>query len=142
MKYTEHIQEFYDKNGKMQYVLISAELFAKLQPAISKIVTNKREQPEKPEPINDWDTLLQFWDFQYPADYDVACGCCGSATENWQNDDPRKFKLVAASLGGLVTFTCQNCKAKIMKRHFKDEIAVECTPFHEEKSRKKEALHD
>lgn len=140
LKYNEHVQELYDKKGQLQYALISAELFSKLQPAIKKL-TCAQEEPQKPEPMKDWEALLEFWDFKYPADFDVACSCCGAATENWKEDDPRKFRLTAANLGGLVSFTCQKCKAKIIKRHFKDEIVVECVPFQQEKNRKKEAIH-
>ena len=86
--------------------------------------------PEQlPEPLADWATLQEFWDFPYPVDTDVVCGQCGSSTSDWQRDEPRKFRLVACNLGGLVRFECQACKARIMKRHFKDKITAETRPF-------------
>jgi DNA-directed RNA polymerase subunit RPC12/RpoP len=79
--------------------------------------------------MDDWELLKKYWDFQYAVDTDVFCENCGNTTENWEQDHPRKFYLKAASLGGLVTFQCAQCSARILKKHFKDSIKVELLPF-------------
>ena len=125
MSNEQYVQKLYDKSGNLIGALLTAEGW--------EIVKNNfKEAPEvnqRPEPLADWETLTQFWDFPYDVDYDVKCDHCGNETENWQNDEPRKFRLSSATLGGLTTFTCQSCQSRIIKRHFSDEITVECKPF-------------
>ena len=75
-------------------------------------------------------------------DTDVSCENCGSSTEDWTKDDPRLFRLTSANLAGLVSFKCMNCQAKVLKKHFKDEIITECTPFHNSKDLSKEGQYD
>ncbi|MFW6177785.1 MAG: hypothetical protein ACOC43_05400, partial [Desulfohalobiaceae bacterium] len=77
------------------------------------------------EPLQDWELLLQHWDFKYPVSKEVSCEICGNQTQDWQKDSPRKFLLKAASLGGLVSFECLNCQARIIKKHFKDYVQVQ-----------------
>lgn len=126
-------QEIYDHSGNPLGAILGPEAWA----MVREVVLD-RYAPKTPvtaaEPIQDWQDLVQFWDFKYPVDHDVACPLCGNASENWQNDDPRKFVLTAANLGGLVAYRCLGCQAKVIKRHFKDEIVVEAKPFSAERS--------
>jgi len=126
-------EELYDKSGEPlgailgpeAWILVRDIILTRFAPAVAK---------EIPEPLSDWNELVQFWDFKYAVDRDCACPLCGNSTENWERDEPRKFRLTAANLGGLVTFRCMSCKAKLLKRHFKDVIKVEAKPFQEERS--------
>jgi hypothetical protein len=92
----------------------------------------KLDKPQtRAEPLRDWDLLAANWDFRYPLDLHVHCSQCGNSTLNWQKDEPRKFRLKAASLGGLVAFECCSCKARVTKRHFKDGVKTEAIPWQE-----------
>ncbi len=124
------ITRLFDEQGKFLGVFIAAELWTKLEPELTAFLpaTVPVEKPSMPEPLADWATLLEFWDFKYPVEAGVTCGQCGSSTQDWQQDEPRKFRLVACNLGGLVRFECQACKARITKRHFKDKITFETKP--------------
>lgn len=133
--FTEHFQPLYDQDRNLLGVWLSPELWAKTEKALSPAIDKALEElsptakPEPPEPIKDWELLAQYWDFQYPLPTDVACEACGAKTEDWQADEPRKFRLRAASMGGLVNFECMGCRARILKKHFKKHVDVECRPF-------------
>jgi len=139
---SSHFLELYDAAGALRGVRLSPELWKavkdNLLPAIEKALyvldpSCRPEPEERPEPIKDWENLLAYWDFTYEPSYDVACAHCGASTEDWRQDDPRKFRLRAANLGGLVTFQCQSCKSLVLKKHFKKHLTVECQPFVEHK---------
>lgn len=125
--------ELFDAKGQPRGAWISPELWdqvkTQLRPILDQAATAEQTPPQRPEPIADWDTLVAYWDFPYPPDFDVTCECCGATTTNWTEDTPRKFRLRAANLGGLVTFQCQQCQALVLKKHFKKHITVECQPF-------------
>jgi hypothetical protein len=128
----QYVQDLYDNSGSLIGVLISPEIwnsaYDKLRPILEAEVQKyaaPEENQEKPEPIEDWNFLLEHWDFKYPVDRSVSCDLCGAHTDNWQEDEPRKFKLKAASLGGLVAFRCNNCRARVTKKHFKEHIVSE-----------------
>jgi tRNA(Ile2) C34 agmatinyltransferase TiaS len=70
----------------------------------------------------------------------VTCGQCGQHTDDWLADEPRLFRLRTATLGGMVSFKCRQCKARIIKRHFKDKVDVETQPHHETKGPQAERL--
>jgi len=128
------VQELFDAQGQPLGALLGPEAWAFVRETVlTKYAPADSAPPVIEEPLQDWRDLLQYWDFQYPVDHDVACGECGNATSAWELDEPRKFLLTAANLGGLVTFRCQVCQAKIIKRHFKDIIKVETKPFQPEK---------
>lgn len=133
-----HFMELFDADGQLRGVHISPELWTRLkerflptlEAALYELDPACRPKPlERPEPMDEWETLLQYWDFTYPPDYDVTCEHCGATTTDWRQDDPRKFRLTNANLGGLVTFQCQTCKALILKKHFKKHLTVECHPY-------------
>jgi hypothetical protein len=135
-----NITELFDQKGNLIGALITAELWTKIKPSLKEYLPNQ-EPPEKPEPMADWEMLRDFWDFPYPVDMDVKCDHCGNQTDNWQEDEPRKFKLTVANIGGLVSYKCCKCKSRISKRHFKDEITTETTPYQESKDANKEACY-
>ncbi|PTN36524.1 hypothetical protein [Desulfonatronum sp. SC1] len=121
----------FDAQGKPLGVFIPFALWEQLD----QKTRNALERPtakfqEIKEPIGDWEMLVSCWDFPYPVDTDVHCRLCDNQTQDWQQDNPRKFLLKAANLGGLVSFECAQCQARIRKNHFKDAIDVNCTqPF-------------
>ncbi|WP_459934098.1 hypothetical protein [Fundidesulfovibrio butyratiphilus] len=129
------LQPLYDQDRRMLGVFLHVSLWEKVQSKIAPFLNQALEElnptpPAPPvEPLADWDMLNQYWDFSYPLTPDVTCSNCGAMTNNWQEDSPRKFYLKAANLGGLVNFECQSCKARIIKRHFKKHVDVECRPF-------------
>lgn len=119
----------FDANGKPLGVFIPFAFWEQLDDKVKQSL----ERPAKDasiikEPLADWETLVSFWDFPYPVDLDVHCQVCDTQTDNWQQDQPRKFLLKAANLGGLVSFECCSCQSRIRKNHFKDKIDVACTP--------------
>jgi len=133
--FTDHFLPLFDKDKKCIGVFLSPELWAKaesiLSPAIDKALEdlNSSLKNEVPEPMNDWVALAQYWDFQYPMPTDVYCEQCGNKSHDWKLDEPRKFKLRSATIGGLVNFECQTCNSRILKKHFKKHVDVECRPF-------------
>lgn len=134
------ITELFDSEGNLIGALLSAEAWSTLKPLLPAGLKPTQEKPANPEPIADWETLKSFWDFPYPVDMDVACGTCGTSTADWSQDEPRRFRLTAAGLSGLVTFQCQTCQSKIIKKHFKDEIVVETHP-QQDKNLNREGLY-
>ena len=140
---SDHINELFDKDGNPIGALLSAEAWAAVKTdVLAKLgLADTSAPPEKPEPVADWETLQQYWDFPYPVDTDVTCSCCGNATDDWAADDPRKFRLTSANLAGLVSFKCMQCQAKVVKKHFKDTISTECTPFRDSKIQSKEGRY-
>lgn len=140
---SEHINELYDKDGNLIGALLTAEAWTAVREQVHTVlgITQAPVEQERPEPTSDWETLKEYWDFSYPVDYDVACENCGNSTEDWTADEPRLFRLSSANLAGLVAFKCMKCKAKITKRHFKDEITTECTPFQDSKQSNKEGRY-
>jgi len=140
---SDHINELYDKDGNLIGALLTAEAWTHVKDMVLTAlgVEQEPEVEEISEPLSDWETLKEYWDFNYPVDMDVACEQCGSATEDWSADAPRKFHLTSANLAGLVSFRCVSCQSKIVKKHFKDEIITECTPFQSKKDQSKEARY-
>lgn len=139
----DHVIEIFDAEGNSLGAIIDAEAWPAIKPVLAREfgLFSDTKQQQRPEPVQDWENLLQYWDFPYPPDYDVHCEQCGERTEDWSKDEPRRFCLSAASLSGLVTFTCANCQARIIKKHFKDEIVSETHPFQDDKDPNKEARY-
>jgi len=140
---SEHINELYDKDGKLIGALLTAEAWSHVRETVMSALGIQEKPAVAPikEATGDWETLKQYWDFAYPVDMDVACAHCGNSTEDWSADEPRKFYLTSANLAGLVSFKCTACQAKVLKKHFKDEIVTECTPYRPEKDLNKEARY-
>ncbi|WP_432738585.1 hypothetical protein [Maridesulfovibrio sp. FT414] len=136
----DNLTELYDKDGNLIGVLITAPLWEQIKPKLKGILPEEAPK-ERPEPTGDWNTLKDYWDFPYPVDTDVHCENCGNKTDDWEKDEPRKFRLTSCNLGGLVSFKCTQCQARIVKKHFKDQITVECTPYIDEKTQRKEARY-
>lgn len=118
-----------DAKGEPQGVFIEEELWQhvckhvlhvleKLCPSETQII----------EPMADLQLLEKYWDLRYELPTDVVCEACGASTSDWKSDDPRKFMLRAANMGGLLVFECVACASRITKRHFKDKVTVTCTP--------------
>jgi len=124
------VQKIFNEQGQPLGAILGPKAWAMVRDEILKTFGGQPGPRALPaEPLEDWRILVQSWDFKYPVDLDVACPVCGNTTENWELDEPRKFWLTAANFGGLVTFHCLGCQAKIMKRHFKDVIKVEARPY-------------
>lgn len=128
-------QEIFSAQGQPLGAILGPEAWALVQETIlSHFGATPAPEPQLKEPLQDWLDLTKIWDFNYPLGLDVECPLCGNTTADWEHDDPRKFSLTAANMGGLVAFRCHGCQAKIIKRHFKDIIKVEVKPFVPEKS--------
>ncbi len=127
--------KLFDEDGTFLGVFIPAAKWASVVDQLAPLLEIPKGpqaalSTEPPEPLKDWEDLVASWDFPYPPDYDVVCEHCGAHTDNWQKDEPRKFRLKSASFSGLVSFQCKACQSRITKRHFKDSIKSETTPFH------------
>lgn len=127
-------QEIYDAQGQPLGAILGPEAWGSVRDVVLQHFCAPATEPEVLEPLDDWRTLVKNWDFKYPVDLDVACPLCGSESADWEHDTPRKFMLNAANMGGLVSFRCLSCQARIIKRHFYDKIKVDTTPFMAEKS--------
>lgn len=132
---TDHndgVQVLYSLAGDAVGVYIAQALWSEVEQEVQPLLRAARSrmlgEQEPVEPLQDWQLLVANWDFKYPVDTKVVCGECGLSTQDWQADEPRKFRLKAANLGGLVVFACQGCGARVSKRHFKDGIKMETTP--------------
>ncbi len=125
------IQKLFDTEGNFIGVFLPAPIWAQ----IAEIVEQACQQEEAPcpEPLSDWEQLCAYWDFSYPVEASVTCNLCGSSSPDWREDDPRKFLLLTASLGGLASWRCQSCAARVTKYHFKDKISYSCEPYLEKK---------
>ena len=125
-----HVKPLYDRQGNLHGVLLSPEIWAKAGKKISVILEQFEEktQPEAhQEPLEDWQTFKDYWDFKYPFSTEVHCKACGESSKNWETDTPKKFRLTNASLSGLLVFHCNTCDATVRKKHFKDHICFEAT---------------
>lgn len=128
------VQPLYDENGQLHGVYIKAAIWFKHESQLEAVlfpdeVARSKESKPMAEPIADWEQFLSYWDFNYPMEKVVKCDNCGANTHDWTIDDPKKFTLKAANLGGLVSFKCNQCNYRVSKKHFKDHICYECTPF-------------
>lgn len=122
------VTHLYDNKGNFLGVLLGAELWEKTKHTIAPLLNAAEVKPVKvrPEPMKDWQALKDYWDFRYPVNTEVHCDMCDNDTPDWEQDDPRKFRLLACNIGGLVRFECQKCKGTVTKRHFKDKIQCTC----------------
>lgn len=118
-----------DAKGKPEGVFIEEEMWQHVCQHVLSVV--EKLYPSEDlfvEPMGDLQLLEKYWDLRYELPTDVACETCGATTEDWKADEPRKFMLRAANMGGLLAFQCVSCKSRITKRHFKDKVTVTCTP--------------
>ncbi|OGR38797.1 MAG: hypothetical protein A2051_10815 [Desulfovibrionales bacterium GWA2_65_9] len=127
-------QEIFDAQGQPLGAILGPEAWASVREVVLQHFPGPAAPAEILEPLDDWRALVQNWDFRYPIDLDVTCPLCGNQSADWEHDSPRKFMLNAANMGGLVSFLCLSCQARIIKRHFYDVIKVEVLPFTPEKS--------
>ncbi len=118
-----------DAQGRPQGVFLEEEMWrhvcGHVLGVLEKLFPSKRAVPE---PLADLEMLKKYWDFRYDLPTDVTCETCGASTCDWEADEPRKFILAAANMGGLLSFHCVACQSRITKRHFKDKVTVTCTP--------------
>jgi len=135
MHTTKPYMQLFDAEGAPAGVWISPDLWEQVAdevlPVLGAAAGEAEPVEEVHEPLDDWNTLKEYWDFPYPLENNVTCGLCGAQTGDWQADVPRTFVLRTANFGGLVSFQCQACKARILKRYFKDGVKEETTPFSE-----------
>lgn len=118
-----------DAQGKPQGVFLDEEIWQHVSTHVLGVLDRLCPVVKVfPEPMADFELLEKYWDFRYDLPTDVACEVCGLSTPDWKADDPRKFLLRAANMGGLLSFQCTGCNARVTKRHFKDKITVTCTP--------------
>jgi len=135
MIFEKEVQPLYNERGNLQGVYISANKWHKSKDELEAVLFPDETKNStaisrtKSEPTKDWELFLSYWDFNYPEEKKVECKNCGSHSEDWTLDSPRKFRLKSANLGGMVSFLCLDCRQRVTKKHFKDHICYECTPF-------------
>ena len=118
-----------DAKGKPEGVFIEEEMWQHVcQHVLSVVEKLYPSEDAIVEPMADLQLLEKYWDLRYELPTDVACETCGAVTADWKADEPRKFMLRAANMGGLLAFQCVSCKSRITKRHFKDKVTVTCAP--------------
>lgn len=134
--------------GDAQAVQLPIQVWTKIEAKVMPLIREalgESAEPEKeslpPEPLADWQTLTEYWDFKYPVNTEVHCDLCGSQTEDWTKDEPRKFWLRACNLGGLLRYQCLSCQAMVTKRLYKDKIKFEVAPTHEKKDPRLNAVY-
>ena len=113
--------------GDILSVVVPYALWQRLEPEAQKLMSVEDQPKRKPEPLADFDTLMEYWSFRYPYSPAVTCPSCGTSTEDWRNDPSHPFWLHNASLGGLLVFHCDHCGATVRQKHFTDHVAVECS---------------
>lgn len=130
---SNHIHYLVDAQGKCAAVQISAALWERVQKTVKNaesVLTGKGHDPfAVPAPMQAFEDFKSVWDFRYPYEARVECKACGAVTENWEDDPARPFHLTNANFGGLLVFRCRACRATVRKKHFRDHVAYECTPF-------------
>lgn len=123
----EQITHLYSQSGEFLGVFVAAPVWKYVRGTIEPLLARKAHaEAEKAEPLEDWNALKEYWDFKYPVNTEVLCQTCSCCTDDWESDAPKKFKLKAANIGGLVRFECLHCHSIITKQHFKDQIKVFC----------------
>ena len=119
------IRYLVDAQGKAQGVFLEEEMWQRVcSHVLAELEKLFPSETGPAEPLADLALLEKYWDFCYDLPTDVACDICGASSPDWQADEPRKFILRAANMGGLLSFQCVSCKARVTKRHFKETLAV------------------
>ena len=87
MNTTKPYLELFDDQGVSQGLWISPDLWelvgADVQPILARASGHdncaaQSTEPEIVEPMADWNTLMEYWDFSYPLESSVTCGHCGA----------------------------------------------------------------
>jgi GDP/UDP-N,N'-diacetylbacillosamine 2-epimerase (hydrolysing) len=108
--------KLYDHKCNFLGVFVTAELWDKIDTSVQQICDTHNTPKKNPEPMKDWEKLCCYWDFKYPINHEASCDNCKSTTDDWRKDEPRKFILKTANIGGLATFECLKCSAIITKK--------------------------
>ena len=125
----EAIQYVTDKNGNIVAVQLPLALWEKLKPAVDACGPVEAAPIEvAPEPLDAFADFLRYWDFRYTYDPAVRCPHCGTEVKDWRSAPGHPFRLKNANFGGLLVFHCEGCGATIRQKHFRDHVALECTP--------------
>lgn len=127
---SKHFTPLYDQGGELLAVMLSAEFWSRYRHVLEARINACLEEMEprvREEPLHEWETFKQYWDFKYPYCADVECRNCGASSADWINDPDKPFLLKSASFGGLAVFSCKACGATVRKKHFKDHICFECS---------------
>jgi hypothetical protein len=118
-----------DAQGKGQGVFLEEAMWQRVRThVLGELEKLFPSETTVAEPLADLALLEKCWDFRYEMPTDVTCENCGASSPDWKADEPRKFMLRAANMGGLLSFQCVSCKARVTRYHFKDKITTKCTP--------------
>lgn len=126
-----NVMRLFDRHGELYGVMISPELWRMVERKIVPTLEQALDvlyPTERPEPFEDLVMFKDYWDFRYPYVPDVHCDHCGAATEDWENDPEKPFRLRNATLSGMLVFKCRQCGSNVRKKHFKDHVCFEFTP--------------
>ena len=105
----KHLLYLTDRQGNLEGVQLSAALWSHCEAAVVKAL--KAMEPP-----------LEHLNHEPVAD-------CGAHTADWRDDPAHPFHLTTANLGGLLVFRCKSCQSTVRQKHFRDHMAVECTPY-------------
>ena len=103
----KHLLYLTDRQGNLEGVQLSAALWSHCEAAVVKAL--KAMEPP----------------LEHLNDEPVA----GAHTADWRDDPAHPFHLTTANLGGLLVFRCKSCQSTVRQKHFRDHMAVECTPY-------------
>ena len=96
------IRYLVDAQSKAQGVFLEEEMWQRVcSHVLAELEKLFPSETGPAEPLADLALLEKYWDFRYDLPTDVACDICGASSPDWQADEPRKFILRAANMGGL-----------------------------------------
>lgn len=116
-----------DDKGTINAVQLSAAAWKKVERHVLALLRENDTITQKQGPLNDFKTLMQYWDFSYPYSPEVTCPHCSAHVKDWGTDPEHTFILTNANLGGLLVFHCTKCGTTIRQKHFKDHVSFEHT---------------
>ena len=118
-----------DEKGSLKAVQLSATLWNRVESLVAPLLAQKDvvTTVQQQGPLNDFKTLMEYWDFTYPYSPAVTCPHCGAHTDDWRCEPQKDFILTNANLGGLLVFHCLHCGTTIRHKHFRDHVSYEHT---------------
>lgn len=121
----EHLYFLVTETGEIRAVQISTELWKRVESRVRKALADLEcAEDSRPEPLDDFETFMKYWDFPYSYNPAVTCPHCGASAADWRTEPGHPFHLSNATLGGLLVFRCK-CGTIIRQKHFKDHVAYE-----------------
>ena len=115
------ILKIFDSSGAFVGVFVPAKQWE----ALEKTLAPAARPVGTDHDLEGFNELLASWNFAYSYDPAVTCPVCGCHTENWQVDSGQPFRLVSASIGGLLVFHCRQCGTTIRHKYYRRHMVKE-----------------